>query len=42
MNEIKKRKEGLYCYKAMIGTGKTTFIMALCEYVKSIREYTKS
>ncbi|QKF93615.1 helicase [Fadolivirus algeromassiliense] len=42
MNEIVTKKEGLFNYKAMIGTGKTTFIMALCSYVEMLRQVHKA
>ena len=42
MKEIKSHKSGLYCYKAMIGTGKTSFIIALCEHVNTLRNLQKA
>ena len=38
MDEIKKRDTGLYCYKAMIGSGKTSVVIALSEYVTILRK----
>jgi len=37
MEEIESGDGGLYLYKAMIGSGKTTFCIALAEYVNKIR-----
>ncbi|ARF09724.1 hypothetical protein Indivirus_2_103 [Indivirus ILV1] len=44
MNSIKQniKTGGLYCYKAMIGTGKTTFAIALSEFTKNRRMVEKA
>jgi hypothetical protein len=43
MKNIKDNNNaGLYCYKAMIGTGKTTFAIALSELVSQIRIIEKA
>lgn len=41
MDYIKEYNAGLYFYKAMIGTGKTTFIIALASYVQKLRMQQK-
>ena len=42
LNEIKKRNRGLYYYKAMINTGKTSVIIALSEHVNVLRMLQKA
>lgn len=44
MNKIKEgiKTGGLYCYKAMIGTGKTTFAIALSEFTNRQRVIEKA
>lgn len=42
INQIKTHKTGLFCYKAMIGTGKTTVVVALAEYINALRTMEKA
>jgi hypothetical protein len=44
MNAIKRDNEcgGLYIYKAMIGSGKTSWIIAWCSYIQTIRMTQKA
>ena len=42
IDEIKNKTSGLFCYKAMIGTGKTSFVIALCEYINILRNQQKA
>lgn len=37
MNEIRNNESGLFLYKAMIGSGKTSFVISLCKYIKSLK-----
>ena len=37
MNAIRDNEFALFLYKAMIGSGKTSFVISLCKYIKSMR-----
>lgn len=42
MKEIKSRNSGLYLYRAMINTGKTSMVVALAKYVEAQRVLSKA
>lgn len=42
MNAIKSTNKGIFSYRAMIGAGKTTIVIALCGYVDILRTLQKA
>jgi hypothetical protein len=37
MENIRNTESALFLYKAMIGSGKTSFVISLCKYIKSLK-----